>query len=117
MLFFGTFAGFCDFIGKRGDIICIFSETGGCFGNIRGIKPQIGAVVKKDIRTDAQSPRSNSSRFMCERRGYFADSYATVPDISSIVPVDVYICGCPVSPIEFQSAVKSLFAAKVSEQD
>ncbi|CCZ22585.1 nADH-quinone oxidoreductase subunit B [Acetobacter sp. CAG:977] len=92
---------------RQADVLAIF-----------GALSRKSAPLLRRIYEQMPNPRGVIAAGSCASGGgIFADSYATVPDISSIVPVDVYICGCPVSPIEFQSAVKSLFAAKVSEQD
>lgn len=47
--------------------------------------------------------------------GLFADSYAVVADVSSVVPVDAFVPGCPAAAADFQKAVKSLFDGKKKE--
>ena len=44
----------------------------------------------------------------CASTGGFYDNYATVPGIDHIVPVDVYIPGCPPRPEQVQDAIMLL---------
>jgi Ni,Fe-hydrogenase III small subunit len=40
--------------------------------------------------------------------GLFADSYAVVGGVSAVVPVDLYIAGCPPSPLELLRGLLAL---------
>lgn len=44
----------------------------------------------------------------CASTGGFYDNYATVPGIDHIIPVDVYIPGCPPRPEQIQDAIQML---------
>lgn len=44
----------------------------------------------------------------CASTGGFYDNYATVPGIDHIIPVDVYIPGCPPRPEQIQDAIQLL---------
>ena len=45
---------------------------------------------------------------VCASTGGFYDNYATVPGIDHIIPVDVYIPGCPPRPEAVMDAVLML---------
>ena len=44
----------------------------------------------------------------CASSGGFYDNYATVPGIDHIIPVDVYIPGCPPRPEQIMDAIQML---------
>ncbi len=47
--------------------------------------------------------------------GLFADSYAVIADVSSVVPVDAFVPGCPVAAADFRLAIRRLFDEKKKE--
>ena len=55
-------------------------------------------VLRTDLRPDART-RSGSSRWACApRRAGCSTNYAIVQGVDTIVPVDIYVPGCPPKP-------------------
>lgn len=86
---------------RQADVLAVF-----------GALSRKSAPLLRRIYEQMPNPRGIIAAGACASGGgIFADSYAVIADISKIVPVDVYVCGCPVTAQEFQKAVKCLFDA------
>ena len=64
--------------------------------------------VLKTIYEQMCEPKWVVSFGTCASTGGFYDNYATVQGIDTIVPVDVYICGCPPPPESVFDAIMKL---------
>ena len=66
------------------------------------------APILKRIYEQMAEPKWVIAFGACASTGGFYDNYATVPGIDHIVPVDVYIPGCPPRPEQIQDAIQLL---------
>jgi len=66
------------------------------------------APVLRRIYDQMLEPKWVISAGACATSGGFYDCYCTVPGIDEIVPVDIYIAGCPPRPEAFLEAVVQL---------
>jgi NADH-quinone oxidoreductase subunit B len=66
------------------------------------------APVLRRIYEQMAEPKWVIAFGACASTGGFYDNYATVPGIDHIVPVDVYIPGCPPRPEQVQDAIQLL---------
>ena len=66
------------------------------------------APVLRRIYEQMTEPKWVVSFGACASTGGFYDNYATVPGIDHIIPVDVYIPGCPPRPEAVMDAILSL---------
>ena len=73
-----------------------------------GTISQRQAPVLKRIYDQMCEPKWVIAFGTCASTGGFYDNYATVPGIDKIIPVDVYIPGCPPRPEQVLDALKLL---------
>ena len=66
------------------------------------------APILRRIYDQMAEPRWVIAFGACASTGGFYDNYATVPGIDHIVPVDVYIPGCPPRPEQVMDAIQML---------
>lgn len=66
------------------------------------------APILKQIHDQMADPKWVISMGVCASSGGFYDNYCTVQGIDSIIPVDVYIAGCPPRPEAIFEAILKL---------
>lgn len=66
------------------------------------------APILKRVYDQMAEPKWVVAFGACASTGGFYDNYATVPGIDHIIPVDVYIPGCPPRPEQVQDAIQLL---------
>lgn len=66
------------------------------------------APVLRRIYDQMCEPKWVISAGACATTGGFYDCYCTVPGMDEVVPVDVYVAGCPPRPEAFLEAIVSL---------
>jgi NADH-quinone oxidoreductase subunit B len=73
-----------------------------------GTITQKNAPVLRRIYEQMTEPKWVVAFGVCASTGGFYDNYATVPGIDHIIPVDIYIPGCPPRPEAVMDAILSL---------
>ena len=66
------------------------------------------APVLKRIYEQMPEPKWVLAFGACATTGGFYDNYATVPGIDHIIPVDIYVPGCPPRPEQVMDAIQML---------
>ena len=91
-------------------VFCVSSPRHADVLLVAGALTRKSAPVLRKIYEQIPAPKGVVAVGTCAcKGGLFADSYAVVPDVSSVVPVDLYVPECPVSAQSLQCAVRSLF--------
>jgi NADH-quinone oxidoreductase subunit B len=72
---------------------------------VMGTITQKQAPVLKQIYDQMPNPKWVLSMGACASTGGFYDNYTTVQGIDEIIPVDVYVAGCPPRPENVIGAV------------
>jgi len=104
-------AGFPRFSPRQADVLFVVGT----------ISHKIAPVLKK-VYDQMTEPKWVVAFGVCTCTGGFYDNYATVMGIDTIIPVDVYIPGCPPRPenvldglMKLQAKIQAQHAGKVRE--
>lgn len=82
---------------------------------VMGTITQKMAPVLKQIYDQMPDPKWVVSMGACASSGGFYDNYTTVQGIDEIIPVDVYVAGCPPRPENVLGAVVKIME-KISQE-
>ena len=82
---------------------------------VMGTITQKMAPVLKQIYDQMPDPKWVVSMGACASTGGFYDNYTTVQGIDEIIPVDVYVAGCPPRPENVLGAVVKIME-KISQE-
>ena len=74
------------------------------------------APILKRIYDQMPEPKWVLSMGVCASSGGFYDNYCTVQGIDDIVPVDIYVAGCPPRPEGLIEAIMKLQTERVEKQ-
>ena len=66
------------------------------------------APILRRIWEQMMEPRWVLSIGACASTGGFYDCYCTLPGIDEVIPVDVYVAGCPPRPEAYLDAILQL---------
>jgi NADH-quinone oxidoreductase subunit B len=105
--FMGTVSSMFD-ISRFGAELVRFSPRQADLLLIAGTVTYKQAPVLRRIYDQMLEPKWVIAAGACASSGGFYDCYCTVPGIDEIIPVDIYIAGCPPRPEAFIEAVYQL---------
>jgi NADH-quinone oxidoreductase subunit B len=107
--FMGTVSSVFD-ISRFGSELVRFSPRQADLLLIAGTVTYKQAPILRRIYEQMPDPKWVISAGACATSGGFYDCYCTVPGIDEIIPVDIYIAGCPPRPEAFIEALVQLQA-------
>jgi NADH-quinone oxidoreductase subunit B len=82
---------------------------------VMGTVTQKMAPILKQIYDQMPQPKWVVSMGACASSGGFYDNYSVVQGIDEIIPVDIYVAGCPPTPENVIGAVYKL-QQKISQE-
>jgi len=112
--FMGTVSSVFD-LSRFGSELVRFSPRQADLLIIAGTVTYKQAPILRRIYEQMPEPKWVISAGACATSGGFYDCYCTVPGIDEIIPVDIYIAGCPPRPEAFIEALVQL-QAKIDKE-